>query len=77
MKNILKFGKPGCSPCQVVDELLKREGIKYTDINGVDNPALCLEYGVRSFPQILVLNEANEVQDRIIGVVEHAIIGLK
>lgn len=74
---ILKFEKPGCAPCNAVDELLKKHDINVTKINLIDNPSLAKEFGVMSVPTILVLDNQNEIQYRIIGVVEHALISLK
>lgn len=75
--NIIKFSKPGCAPCKVVDELLKKHNLTYSTVDLIDHPEVFKEYGVTSVPTILVLNNKNEEIKRVIGVVEHALITIK
>lgn len=76
-KTILKFEKPGCMPCLALDKLLDTHGIKVTKVNQVTSPEMFQEFNVKSVPTILVLDNENNVTKTIIGVVEHALIGLK
>lgn len=76
-KIILKFEKPACAPCKALDLLLEKHEIKVTKVNLIDSPGMFQEYDIKSVPTILVLNNENEVEKTIIGVVEHALISLK
>ena len=60
-KFLLKFWRPGCTPCSVLDNQLKQLDIKYTDINIVENTELTFEYNIRSVPTLLLLDSENNV----------------
>ena len=74
---VLKFERPGCAPCKTLDQLLEKHDIKVTKVDQIKSPEMFQEFNVRSVPTILVLNHENEVEQTIIGVVEHALISLK
>lgn len=76
-KAILKFERPGCAPCKVVDAILEKHNIKVSKVDIIENPALSFEYEVKSVPTLILIGHENEVLKRVIGASEEAILELK
>ena len=67
-KVLLKFGAPWCGPCRMLNpvlDILSTE-IEIIDINIDEFENLSNEYGIRSVPTLVFLNDGIE-QDRIVG----------
>lgn len=75
-KNILKFERPGCAPCKVVDTILDKHNIKVTKVDIIENPALSFEYEVRTVPTLILLDHENKIIKRVIGASEEDILEL-
>jgi thioredoxin 1 len=70
---ILKFGAQWCSPCRMIEPIIKELAEEHTDIEigSVDidnNPEASTKYGIRSIPAIYFIKNG-EVLDKIIGAV--------
>jgi thioredoxin 1 len=58
---VLKFSANWCTPCKVLSATLKdAEGLKEIDID--KNRELTAEYGVRSVPTLVFLQDGKEVE---------------
>jgi len=66
MKRVLRFTASWCQPCkalaQQLEEINTNLPIEVIDID--DNQALAMEYGIRSVPTLIMLNENFEVKRR-------------
>ena len=67
-KVLLKFGAPWCGPCRMLNPILDSLSteIEIIDINIDEFENLSNEYGIRSVPTLVFLNDGIE-QDRIVG----------
>ena len=68
MKKILRFTASWCQPCKVMAENLERANIKMPiEVIDIDvNDELANEYGIRSVPCLVMLDENIEVK-RLVG----------
>ena len=67
-KVLLKFGAPWCGPCRMLNpvlDILSTE-IEIIDINIDEFEDVSIEYGIRSVPTLVFLNDGVE-QDRIVS----------
>jgi thioredoxin 1 len=66
MKRVLRFTASWCQPCkalaQQLEEINTNLPIEVIDID--NNQALAMEYGIRSVPTLVMLNENVEVKRR-------------
>jgi thioredoxin 1 len=66
MKRVLRFTASWCQPCkalaQQLEEINTNLPIEVIDID--DNQALAMEYGIRSVPTLIMLDENVEVKRR-------------
>ena len=67
--SVLRFTAPWCKPCktldQQIDELGLSELVTIVDID--EQPQLAQQYGVKSVPTLVALNDGKEVK-RLVGV---------
>lgn len=57
---LIKFSLPHCVPCKVLAEQMKKEGIKSTEVNLLeDTEELGFKYGIRNVPVVVVLDDNN------------------
>jgi len=73
---VLKFGANWCSPCRMIEPIIKELAEENSDISvgSVDvdnNPEASTKYGIRSIPAIYFIKNG-EVVDKIIGAVPKA-----
>ena len=68
MKKILRFTASWCQPCKIMAENLERANIKMPiEVIDIDvNDELANEYGIRSVPCLVMLDENIEVK-RLVG----------
>lgn len=70
---VLKFAASWCGPCKALTEIIKNAGDKVSvsieeiDIDSASDVAM--EYGVRSVPTMIVLDDNNTVLRRKVGIV--------
>lgn len=67
---ILKFYAEWCGPCKVVGQNLKNANlpIPITEVDVEDNDDLVLQYGVRSVPVVILVDDnGNEIR-RWVGI---------
>jgi thioredoxin 1 len=66
MKRVLRFTASWCQPCkalaQQLEELNMNLPIEVIDID--DNQTLALEYGIRSVPTLVIMDENVEIKRR-------------
>lgn len=65
MKEVLKFSASWCGPCQALSMTIKGLGdisipVKEVDID--DNLDLAAEYGIRSVPTMVMLEDGKEIK---------------
>ena len=77
-KNIIKFSAQWCSPCRILkqtfDDILKMEEFKNIevielDVDDPNNNELCFKHQVRSIPTLVMLDENDNVLNKIMGAV--------
>lgn len=64
-KRLLKFKKPGCSPCVMVNNYLNDKGIETEELDVFESPEAA-QFGISSVPT-LILVEDGEIIDRVVG----------
>lgn len=77
-KKILKFSSSWCFPCRILkqtfDDILKMEEFKNIevielDVDDPNNNELCFKHQVRSIPTLVMLDENDNVLNKIMGAV--------
>lgn len=77
-KKILKFSAVWCNPCNILkktfEEVLKMEEFKNIevielDVDDVNNNELCFKHQVRSIPTLVMLDENDNVINKVMGAV--------
>lgn len=69
MKKIIKFGKPGCPPCENVDAFLKQKRVEFVSVNPFETTDetymdLILEHSIKTIPVTLLVDAENNVLAR-------------
>lgn len=72
---IIKFGAEWCSPCKAMKPIIERvfNDEKYSDIRFLnidvdeDDEDLSGKFKVRNVPTIIVVNDKDEVLDKLVG----------
>ena len=76
MKKIIKIGAEWCGPCKALEPIFQKisrmdefKDAEFKSIDAEDDEALELvdKFQVRNVPTILVLNDNNELIDKMIG----------
>jgi thioredoxin 1 len=65
MKEVLKFSASWCGPCQALSMTLKGMvdiGVEIKEIDIDEQLDLAAQYGIRSVPTLVVLQDGNEVR---------------
>lgn len=62
---IIKFGQPCCGPCKAQAKILEQVGSKYgikvTEVDVTEDEDMTLQYGIRTIPTCVVLEDGKEV----------------
>ena len=62
---VYKFGKRGCGPCRMagmmVDKLAAKYNVEAVAFDVLDNPDLLEQYGIKSVPCVLILDNNNTI----------------
>lgn len=71
---VLKFQSDWCQPCKLLDAQLKRlfPLLEVTKINTDEERQLAVQYGIRSIPTLIILDENGKEQKRLTGSVTDA-----
>lgn len=71
---VLKFQSDWCQPCKLLDAQLKRlfPLLEVTKINTDEERQLAVQYGIRSIPTLIILDENGKEQERLTGSVTDA-----
>lgn len=66
----LYFSAPWCGPCKMLGPVMEKVGQKHTveKINVDENSELSNQFGVRSIPTVILVDESNKELERLIGV---------
>lgn len=66
---VLKFEADWCGPCKAMGEWLDKQDIDHeiVKVNIDGNKEMCEQYGIRSVPTLIMLNEDNSVRKTIVG----------
>ena len=66
---VYKFGKRGCGPCRMagmmVDKLAAKYNVEAVAFDVLDNPDLLEQYGIKSVPCVLILDNNNTIIERL------------
>lgn len=69
MKTI-KFYSNNCAPCKTMGRILAENDIQIdTDCDINENPELARQYGIRSIPTIVILDDEGAEIKRLIGAI--------
>jgi thioredoxin 1 len=66
----LYFSAPWCGPCRMLGPIMEKVGQKYTveKINVDENEELSAQFGIRSVPTVILVDESNTELERTVGV---------
>ena len=72
MTNVIYFSTQWCLPCKtlkpIVQQASQETGKHVQFVDAEQNKDLAEQYGVRSVPTIVVVNDAGQVVNRLIGI---------
>jgi thioredoxin-like negative regulator of GroEL len=70
LMKFLYFSAPWCGPCRTLGPVMEKVGQKYSveKINVDENQELSAEFGVRSIPTVILVDESNKELERLVGV---------
>lgn len=60
MNDIIVFSTPYCQRCPGTKQRLLRAGLEFIEVNAITNAALANQYGVKSVPSVVVLDEIGD-----------------
>lgn len=66
-KSILKFSRVGCTPCKIMSNFLQDKGVEYKELDVEEDVQLSVQYGIAGVPTLLLVDENNDVLDRVVG----------
>lgn len=66
-KSILKFSRVGCTPCKIMSNFLHDKGVDYKELDVEEDAQLAVKYGIAGVPTLLLVDENDEVLDRVVG----------
>ncbi len=58
---VILFGRVTCPNCRVAEQLLQKAGVAYEKLIADDNKDLCLRYGVKGAPTLVIVDGENHV----------------
>lgn len=64
---LLKFEKPGCGPCMMVQNHLDSKGVEAERIDAFDNPEQSAKYEIGTLPTLILVDENEKEVKRSIG----------
>jgi thioredoxin 1 len=70
MKKILYFSAAWCGPCKTLGPIMEsvRGQVNYQKVDVDNDTELSTQYGIRSVPTLILLDETGEVKGRKVGV---------
>ena len=69
MAKIIYFTAPWCGPCRTFGPIVESSGLPVQKVNIDEDQELASQYGVRSVPTLLKINDlGQELGSRIVGV---------
>jgi len=77
---IIDFYADWCGPCKAMKptlESLIEKGYDIEKINVDENRELAAQYGIRNIPTLIFVDEAEQLLDKMVGVVSEAAIVAK
>lgn len=73
----LLFSSPSCAPCKAAKTALNDAEIDYKVVDIEDNWELCTEYGVRTVPTLIIVDDQGEAVLTCNGGVSKIISSIK
>jgi len=65
---VIKFSAPWCAPCKAMSaELTKYPHVTVTEVDIEENPSAKAQWGLRSVPTLVILDETGEETNRMVG----------
>ena len=71
MKKILQFTASWCGPCKAMAPIIDRlpsKGIPVQKVDADNDVKLCAEFGIRSIPTFVVVDDSNNELRRVTGM---------
>jgi len=65
-KQLLKFSRPSCVPCEMVSNFLSDKNIEYTEVNVYEDTETANKYNIQSVPVLVLLNNG-EIEEIVFG----------
>lgn len=65
-KQLLKFSRPSCVPCQMVSNYLNDKNVQYTEINVYEDAEMANKFKIQSVPVVVLLN-GEEIEEMVFG----------
>lgn len=66
-KKLIKFEKDGCTPCQMMQNILNERGVSILSYQVFDEPELASKYDVGSVPTLILVDESDNEIARTVG----------
>jgi thioredoxin 1 len=66
VKQLIKFSRPACVPCQMVGNFLNDKGVTYQEVNVYEDAETANKYNIQSVP-VLVLVNGDDVEEMVFG----------
>jgi thioredoxin 1 len=69
MKQVIKFSASWCGPCKMLDKTLStiETSIPISVVDIDSDPTLAAEYGIRSVPTLVMIDDDGNVSKRLTG----------
>jgi ribonucleoside-triphosphate reductase len=58
---VILFGRVTCPNCRVAEQLLQKAGVAYEKLIADENKDLCIQYGVKGAPTLVIVDGENHV----------------
>lgn len=65
-KQLIKFSRPSCVPCQMMSNYLNDKGVTYEEVNVYEDAETANRFNIQSVPVLILLN-GEEIEEISFG----------